>query len=87
MDTDHDKNYHIGDKVAHNCNQCEYTSSRAGNLRLHLETHSGERSNKCNQCDFASSWASSLRVHLKIHSGEKSNNAANAAMNALRQAT
>ena len=33
------------------CNQCEYASSWAGDLRKHLKTHSGEKSNKCNQCD------------------------------------
>ena len=55
------------------CNQCDYASSRAGHLRTHLKTHSGERSNKCNQCNYASSYSSALRVHLKTHSGEKSN--------------
>ena len=51
-----------GDK----CSQCNYASFRAGNLRTHLKTHSGEKSNKCNQCDFASSYASNLRTHLKL---------------------
>ena len=51
------------------CNQCDYASSRAGHLRQHLETHSGEKSNKCNQCDFASFRAGDLGRHLKIHSG------------------
>ena len=27
---------------SHKCNQCDYASSRAGNLRTHLKTHSGE---------------------------------------------
>ena len=51
----------------------DYASSYASNLRVHLKTHSGEKSNKCNQCDYASSDASNLRVHLKTHIGEKSN--------------
>merc|ERR1712218_523936 len=55
------------------CNQCDYASSRAGHLRTHLKTHSGENSNKCNQCDYASSSAGNLRAHLKRHRGEKSN--------------
>ena len=55
------------------CNQCNYASSRAGHLRQHLKTHSGEKSNKCDQCDFASSQAGHLRTHLKTHNGEKSN--------------
>ena len=45
----------------------------ASNLRRHLKTHSGEKSNKCNQCDYACSDPSALRSHLKTHTGEKSN--------------
>ena len=40
-------------------------------LRTHLKTHSGEKSNKCNQCDDAASEASKLRRHLKTRCGEK----------------
>ena len=73
MDFDHDKNDSNDDSTAHKCNQCEYTSSWAHNLRAHLKIHSGEKSNKCNQCDYASSQAGNLKTHVKIHSGEKSN--------------
>ena len=44
-----------------------------GSLRIHLKTHSREKSNKCIQCNFASSYTRALRAHLKRHSGEKSN--------------
>ena len=55
------------------CNQCDYTSSHASNLRSHMKTHSGDKSKKCNQCNYASSQASNLRTHLKTHGGDKSN--------------
>ena len=29
-----------------NCNQCDYASSEAGDLRRHLKTHSGQRQKK-----------------------------------------
>ena len=29
---------------ANKCNQCNYASSRAGHLRRHLKTHSGDKS-------------------------------------------
>ena len=31
------------------CNQCDYASSQAGDLKRHLKMHSGEKTNKCNQ--------------------------------------
>ena len=45
----------------------------SSNLRTHLKTQRGEKSNKCNQCEYTFSHASHLRRHLKMHSGEKSN--------------
>ena len=57
------------------CNQCNYASSRAGNLRKHLKTHSGEKSNKCNQCGFTSAEEGALRKRLKTHSENECNNA------------
>ena len=61
-----------GEKL-NKCNHCDFSSSRAANLRTHLKTHSGEKPPKCNQCDYASSQSGDLRTHLKTHNGEKSN--------------
>ena len=52
---------------AKKCNQCDYATSREGDLRKHLKTHSGEKPNKCNHCDYASSRAGDLRRHLTMH--------------------
>ena len=40
-------------KKSEKCNQCDYVSFGAGDLRRHLKIHSGEKSEKCNQCDYA----------------------------------
>ena len=47
-------NSNSGEK-SNKCNQCNYTSSRAGNLKTHLKTHSGENPNKCSEGNYASS--------------------------------
>ena len=51
---------------SHACNQCDYASSRASHLRIHLKKHSGEKSNKCNQCGYESCYANYLRRHLLL---------------------
>ena len=57
---------HSGEKP-NKCNQCDFASSRAANLKTHLITHSREKTNKCNQCDYASYQAGNLKAHLKMH--------------------
>ena len=61
------------DTLSNKCNQCDFASSQAGQLRIHLTTHSGEKPNKCNQCDYAFLGTFELRRHLKTHSGDKPN--------------
>ena len=58
------KNTNVEEK-SNKCNQCDYASSQASNLRTHLKTHSGEKRNKCSQCDFAFTLAGDFRRHLK----------------------
>ena len=51
------------------CNQCNYESSQAGNLRAHLKTHSGEKSNNCNTCNYASSRRGDLKPTVEKSRG------------------
>ena len=44
------------------CNQCDYASYQAGDLRRHLKTHLGEKSSKCNLCDYATYHAGDLKA-------------------------
>ena len=47
--------------------------SDPGNLRRHLETHSGKTTDKCNHCKYAQYQTRNLRTQMKTHSGEKLN--------------
>ena len=46
------------------CNQGDFASFLADDLRTHLTMHSEEKSNKCNQCDYAFSEKRKLVRHL-----------------------
>ena len=35
------------EKKTNKCKQCDSITNQAGDLRRHLKTHSGEKSNKC----------------------------------------
>ena len=74
-----------GDK-SNKCNQCDYATSRSGDLRKHLKTHRREKQNKCNLCDFASSRAEHLRTHMKNTLEKSKTNATSVTMHLLRQA-
>ena len=51
------------------CNQCDYSFSEVGNLRMHLMKNTVEKkSNNCNRCAFSQS--DNLRTHLITYRGE-----------------
>ena len=67
-------------RKTYKCNQCDFASVQADNLRTHLKSHL-RKAYKCNKCDFASVRADNLRRHLKKHT-----NATNATLHLYRQA-
>ena len=73
-------------KKSSKCNQCDYASVLAGNLRRHLKTDSGEKSLRCNQCDFASVHSDDLRKHLKLTLEKSHTNATNVTRHLFWQA-
>merc|ERR1712243_308799 len=58
-----DLKLHSGEK-SNKCNQCDYASSFASDLRTHLKRHSGEKSNKCIQCNKSFNRAEHLISHM-----------------------
>ena len=55
----------------HKYTQCNFASSYASQLRVHIKTHSLQKPNKCEWCDYSTTTSSNLTRHLLTHSGEK----------------
>ena len=60
---------HFGENP-NKCDQCNYSSLQAGNLRSHMKIHGGEKANKCDQCNYATTRAGHLRSRMMRHGGE-----------------
>ena len=61
---------HSGEK-SNKCNQCDFESFQAGDLKKHLKLHSEEKAYKCKECDFAFSMQSNLNKHIEKHRNKK----------------
>ena len=53
------------------CDQCNYSSAYAGEVKLHKQRYTGEKPFKCDQCNYSSTQAIHLKVHKRKHTGEK----------------
>lgn len=53
------------------CQFCEARFKAAINLKLHTNTHTGERPYKCTLCDKSFAHPSNLSVHTKLHTQER----------------
>ena len=48
-------------KKKHKCNQCNFSTATAGNLKSHKLIHSGEKPFACSQCKYSCNRAGSLK--------------------------
>ena len=61
---------HSGGKP-YECDQCEYSSKTAQNLKTNKLTYSGEKLYACDQCKYSSTLALALKRHKLTLSGER----------------
>ena len=65
-----------GERYYH-CKERGSSFSRAGHMKRHLLTRSGEKPPKCTQCDYACSRVDALSYHIKTHFLQKPNQSQN----------
>ena len=68
--TDQSNSVEDSAKKGHICKECGKSMSSAGNLKVHMLKHTGERRFTCNRCDKAFTQYGNLKAHQLIHSGE-----------------
>jgi len=62
----------VGHPKVYSCQECEYQSSYARDLRRHMIRHTGEKPFKCDFCEYKSGLKSELRRHnMRVHSAAK----------------
>ncbi|KFM75706.1 putative zinc finger and SCAN domain-containing protein 5D, partial [Stegodyphus mimosarum] len=55
----------------HFCHICNKSFSLKGNLKKHLNLHTGERPFCCNVCKKTFAQKGNLKIHMRIHTGER----------------
>ena len=55
---------------AFKCNKCDHTFKKEGELKRHMNSHTGEKSFKCSKCDNSYTIEAELNFHMRNHTEE-----------------
>ncbi|KAG5842917.1 hypothetical protein ANANG_G00182840 [Anguilla anguilla] len=67
----HQRERHAAEPRGFLCPECGRAFNSHGNLRIHLNVHTGARPYSCADCGKSFSQSGALRVHRRIHTGER----------------
>merc|ERR1719319_2015075 len=72
--TEHLQHMHMNDKIRYPCDQCDYTSTQKGKIKMHIDTIHNGKNFPCEyvDCMYTALRKDGLKNHImKVHGHEK----------------